>query len=152
MASSVRTALLFLPGTAFWVLFGVGLATGNETLIGLSVVLMVVTIVSVIVVRIRAASAQQAELRRIWREGQPARARILALTGAGMMGDHPQAWLDLEVHPPGTPAYRTRVHAHISQLAVPRVQPACEIDVRLDPSDRSRVVVDPALTPSGYGD
>jgi hypothetical protein len=34
---------------------------------------------------------------------------------------------------------------YVSSLAIPRVQPGCEIDVRVDPADPANLVVDPAL-------
>lgn len=151
MPEGLRTALLFIPGTAFWVLFGLGLATGNDTLLVLATVLMVVTIVTVITMRVRAAGAEQAERRRIWREGQPARARVVALaSGGASTNDDPWVDLDLEVRPTDAAPYRARVHALISRLAIPRIQPACELDVRVDRADPQRLVVDAALTPGGY--
>lgn len=151
MPDGVRTALLFLPGAAFWVLFAVGLATGNDTLLVIATGLMVVIAVTVITMRARAAGAERAERRRIWHEGQPARAKVLALSsGGGALNDHPWVDLDLEVRPEGAAPYRARVHALISRLAIPRIQPACELDVRVDRTDRQRLVVDAALTPYGY--
>ena len=38
----------------------------------------------------------------------------------------------------------------VNMLAIPRVQPGCEIEVRIDPQDRSKVAIDEKLTYLGY--
>ena len=67
------------------------------------------------------------------------------------MGWSPEPMVDfvLDVAADGGPPRRVSTSAVISQLAIPRVQPGCEIDVRIDPTDAETLVVDPALTPYG---
>jgi len=39
------------------------------------------------------------------------------------------------------------VRSVIARLAIPRIQPGCEIQVRRDPADGKKIVIDPGLTP-----
>jgi len=143
--------LLFLPGLVFWGLVGTGIATDNDALIGTGVVLFGIVAVAVITWKLRVVAAARGEKRRIWLDGQPGRASVIAIssTGGGI-NDHPMIDLELDVSLDGATPYRVSVQALISLLAIPRIQPRCEIAVQVDRADRSRVVVDSALTPYGY--
>ena len=65
-------------------------------------------------------------------------------TGA-RLNDRPKVELELEVTLPDQPPHRATVVAYVSPLAIPRVQPDCSLDVRVDPNDRTQVVVDPSI-------
>jgi hypothetical protein len=51
---------------------------------------------------------------------------------------------------PDREPYRLSTSAIVSKLAIPRVQPGCEIEVRVDRDDPENLVLDAALTPTGY--
>jgi hypothetical protein len=138
--------LLVFAGTGFWVLVGIGAATGNSVLIGLAVVLAGGTAVVAISRAARTASARRAEAERVWAEGLPARAQVVSLEATGArLNSNPKVELVLDVTVAGREPYRTSVSMFVSTLAIPRVQPGCEIDVRVDPADVANLVVDPAL-------
>jgi hypothetical protein len=142
----VGTPRLVLAGTGFWVLVGTGAVTGNSTLIGLAVVLAAGTAVVVITRAARTASARLAQMNRVWADGLPARAQVVSLeAGSARLNGNPQVELVLDVTVDGREPYRVTVSMFVSTLAIPRVQPGCEIDVRVDPADAAYVVVDPAL-------
>jgi hypothetical protein len=140
---------LVLAGTGFWVLVFAGIFTENTSLLGAATVLALVTAVIVIRDAIRSASARKAERERVWAVGTPARATVVSLTSGrgGGFNDHPMVDFVLDVTVAGGSARRLSASAVISQLAIPRVQPGCEIDVKIDPLDEANLVVDPALTP-----
>ena len=140
-------ALLVVPGLMGIALVVGGLTSGNDVMAGVGFGLAGVALVTFIGLKISDASAVAAERRRIWKSGKPATARVIALSEVGGAEDHPEADLELEVRVDGAPPARVRVRSLISRLAVPRIQPGCEIQVRLDPADGNKVVIDPALTP-----
>ena len=143
--------LLLLPGLLCWVLIGVGAAAGNSTLIGFGVGLMCLSVVLGLVAAARRSSAKRAEAGRIWVGGTPGRAKVIDIaTKGGRVNDNPTIDFELDVTPEGQSTYRAQVSVLVSQLAIPRIQPGCEIDVRIDPQDRSKVVVDEKLTYLGY--
>ncbi len=138
--------LLFVPGLLFWTLVGVGLATDNETLLGVAVSLALVSVVVGLVAKARIANAARKEIARVWFEGEPALAKVLCLSAAGGgQNDHPNVNLDLEVTPVGKPSFSARASALISNLAIPRVQPDCMLRVRFDPKDRTKIAIDETL-------
>lgn len=67
----------------------------------------------------------------------------------GGINDHPLVQFELEVTFKGE-TYKGLTEAIIDQLAVPRIQPGCEIKVVVDPQDRSSILIDAELTPYGY--
>jgi hypothetical protein len=142
-----RGALLFLPGTLFWVLIAAGIITKNNALIGAGVVLAAVTIVTALTLQVRAATAASAARQRLWDTGTPATATIVKLSSGrgGRTNGNPHVELELSVAVPGREAYAARVATTISSLAVPRVQPGCQIAVRVDPADAARLAIDPEL-------
>ncbi|MCY1062700.1 hypothetical protein [Nannocystis sp. SCPEA4] len=144
-------ALLFIPGTLFWVLVLAGIFTKNTFMIGGAVVLFVVTAVGALTIKARASSARNAERLRVWQGGTPGRARIVTIgTKGGGINGHPNIDFDLEVTLPGQEPYRVQVTSLVSKLAIPRVQPDTQIDVRVDPANKLNVLIDAALTPYGY--
>jgi len=143
--------LWLVPGLLCWVLIGVGAATGNKTFIGLGVGLMFLSLVLGLIAAARSSSAKRAEAGRIWAGGIPGRAKVVDIsTKGGRVNDNPTIDFELDVTPEGQSSYRAQVSVLVSQLAIPRIQPGCEIEVRIDPQDRSKVVVDEKLTYFGY--
>jgi len=143
-------ALLVIPGTLFWVLVIAGAVTENNALIGAGVVLLVVTVGLTLTLKVRAGTAKMAAEKELWARGTPARARVVRIKDTGArINRHPKIEFDLEVTLPDQEPYPASLAAYISSIAVPRVQPDCAIDVRVDPADKTRVVLDPALTPFG---
>jgi hypothetical protein len=143
--------LLFLPGIAIWGLFGVGFATDNMTLVGISACLMAATVVVGLAVQAKRSSAKRAEDTRIWLDGTPAKAKVIDIsTKGGGLNDNPLIDIQLDVTPEGEASYRALTSVIVNMLAVPRIQPGCEIDVRFDPKDRTKVVIDEKLTYLGY--
>jgi hypothetical protein len=148
-AGGTNKGWLVLAGTGFWVLVFAGIFNENGTLLGAAVVLALVTAVIVIRDALRGAAARKAERERVWAVGTPAQAHVVSIsTGrGGGFNDHPMIDFVLDVTVGGAPARRLTTSAVISQIAIPRVQPGCEIAVRIDPLDDANLVVDPALTP-----
>ena len=144
-------ALIFIPGTLFWPLILGGILTHDNRLIGIALALFLVTMIVAIAVKARSSSAEKAERLRIWTQGRPASAKVVTLgTKGGGLNGHPKVDFELEVDLPGHLPYAANISALISMLAIPRVQPGCRIDVRVDPEEKTRLVVDPSLTPYGY--
>jgi hypothetical protein len=140
-------ALLFIPGTLFWALVIAGIVTENSALIGAGVVLLVVTVVLTLARKLRAHAAESDAKKELWTRGTPARARVVRLTATGARLNHdPEVELELELAPPDQEPHRVTIRAYVSSLAIPRVQPDCHIDVRVDPADKTRVAIDPGLT------
>jgi len=143
--------LLLLPGMCFWALVGIGLATDDDALIGVAVVLLAAVFIVVIARKVKISSAEKKERQRLWNTGTEATARVIGIgTGGGGMNDHPMVDFELEVIAPGRAPYRVSTSALISKLAIPRIQPGCEIAVRVDPQAPDHLLVDAALTPYGY--
>jgi hypothetical protein len=83
------------------------------------------------------------QARELQKTGLAAKATILKISDSGItINDDPVAWLDLEVHPANSAAFRARTKCLISRLEVPQFQPGCSIPVRYDPADHTRVGVD----------
>jgi len=140
-------ALLVIPGTLFWVLVIAGAVMKNNALIGAGVVLLVVTVGLTLTLKVRAGAARVAAEKQLWADGTPARARVVRIKDTGArINRHPKIEFDLEVTVAGQEPFPANLAAYISSIAVPRVQPDCTIDVRVDPNDRTRVVIDPDLT------
>jgi hypothetical protein len=139
-------ALLVVP----W-LMGIALVVGgatsdNGTMMSIGFSLAGVAVVLFLILKGTDLSKENAERRRIWKEGRPATAKILKITEIGG-DDHPDVDLEIEVRADGAPATPVKVRSSISRLAIPRIQPGCEIQVRVDPTDSKKVVIDPELTP-----
>lgn len=143
--------LAFIPGVTFWGLIAAGFATENTAFFGASVVVFAVSAVVLITYKVKRSSAERAELARIWTEGLPATAVVkrISTKGGGMNG-HPRVDFELEVTPPSGAAYAAATSVIVDKLAIPRIQPGCAVEVRIDPADRGSVVVDEALTYLGY--
>jgi hypothetical protein len=142
--------LLIIPGTLFWPLFIVGLVSHNDAMFGIAIAVMLVFVVGLIASMVTATNAARDERRRVVRDGTVTTAKIVSIgTDGGGINDHPR--IDFVLDVAGNDAsYRVKTSALISQLAIPRVQPGCEIRVHVDPRDRTNLVVDAALTPYGH--
>ena len=138
-------ALLFVPGLMGAALVVGGFTSDNSVMIGVGFGMAGFMVAAMLALGIRDASTASAERRRIWKSGTPATARVIAIAEVGGGGDEtPEVDFELEV---GTPPTKVKVRSLVSRLAIPRIQPGCEIQVRVDPSDATKVVIDPALTP-----
>jgi len=141
--------ILFLPGIVFWALIATAAATGIEALYIAAAVMFALVMLFGLIMKIGRSEVERAEKRRVWQEGRPATARVLFLgSKGGGVNDHPMVDLVLEIQ--DDPPRRVSTSTLISQLAIPRVQPGCDIAVRIDLQDPAHLVVDEALTPYGY--
>ena len=143
--------LVFIPGTLFWVLVGIGMVRHDNRFVGTAVVLLVVTLVLVGIRAMRMSSHERAERARIWSQGAPATAKVVSIsTKGGGLNDNPNIDFELDVLSPDGAPYRARTTIVVSLLAIPRIQPGCEIQVRVDANDRGVVLIDESLTYLGY--
>jgi hypothetical protein len=80
----------------------------------------------------------------ILQTGKPARAIIKKYTwlGAYINGNNPYAELELEVLPGNAAAFPAKVRGAISEASMPKYQPGCEIFVKYDLYDNSKVAID----------
>ncbi len=97
------------------------------------------------------ASALKAELEALQKEqeqirlsGKPARAIIKKYTwlGAYVNGNNPYAELEMEVLPEHSSSFSGKTKAVISETSVSKYQPGCEIFVKYDLYDNSKISVD----------
>ena len=80
----------------------------------------------------------------IMNSGRPARAIIKKYTwlGAYVNGNNPYVELELEVLPENAAAFPGKARGVIGEAAVSKYQPGCEIFVKYDLYDNSKVAVD----------
>jgi hypothetical protein len=80
----------------------------------------------------------------ILQTGKPARAIIKKYTwlGAYINGNNPYAELELEVLPENAAAFSAKVRGAIIEASMPKFQPGCEIFVKYDLYDNSKVAID----------
>jgi hypothetical protein len=143
--------LMFVPGALMWGLIITGTVTGNTTFIGIGVGVFAVFAAILITRKVKQSGVARKDRLRVWREGEPATAKIISIgTNGGGINDHPRVQMQLEIRREGRAPYQTHTSAIISKLAIPRIQPDCEIQIRIDPNDSTNVLVDAALTPYGY--
>ena len=133
--------LLFVPGLLGTALIVGGFISETYGMVGAGFGVAGVAAVGMIVLKARDWAAEAAERKRIWTSGRAATAKVIRITEVG--GDD-QPDVDLELDIAGQQA---KVRSVISRLAIPRIQPGCEILVRLDPADAKKIVIDPDLTP-----
>ncbi len=134
-----------------WGLLIAGVTTNDQLLITLGVLCFAGTAARLLAMKWKASNRDKQERLRIWRQGRAAIARVVSIgTRGGGINDHPMIDFELDVFVDGSSAYRVSTRQLISKLAIPRVQPDCEIAVRVDPHARELLVVDAALTPYGY--
>lgn len=144
---------------------------GGVGIIVLIVLIAVVTIVPIIASTgvmlfftarlLSQASAQRKARLELMATGVPAQATVQQLSVRDVttqQGAHRalQLSLMLEVEAldlPGRgpqPSYTTTITTMVPEIAVPRVQPQCQIPVRVDPDDTGRIAID--LVAMGYPD
>jgi hypothetical protein len=80
----------------------------------------------------------------ILQTGKPARAIIKKYTflGAYINGNNPYAELELEVLPENGAAFSGKARGAFSEASLPKYQPGCEIFVKYDLYDNSKVAID----------
>jgi hypothetical protein len=80
----------------------------------------------------------------ILQSGKPARAIIKKYTwlGAYINGNNPYAELELEVLPENAAAFSGKARGAFSEASLPKYQPGCEIAVKYDLYDNSKVAID----------
>lgn len=80
----------------------------------------------------------------ILQSGKPARAIIKKYTwlGAYINGNNPYAELELEVLPENAAAFSGKARGAFSEASLPKYQPGCEIFVKYDLYDNSKVAID----------
>lgn len=80
----------------------------------------------------------------ILQSGRPARAIIKKYTwlGAYINGNNPYAELELEVLPENAAAFSGKARGAFSEASLPKYQPGCEIYVKYDLYDNSKVAID----------
>lgn len=98
-------------------------------------------------------AALKAELEQLQKDhdairlsGRPARAIIKKNTwlGANVNGNNPYVELELEILPEHSSSFSGKTRGVISETAVAKYQPGCEIYVKYDLYDNSKVVIDHA--------
>jgi hypothetical protein len=97
------------------------------------------------VVALEAALVQlQKDNDAILQTGKPARAIIKKYTwlGAYINGNNPYAELELEVLPENAAAFSGKARGAFSEASLPKYQPGCEIFVKYDLYDNSKVAID----------
>lgn len=85
---------------------------------------------------------QSQERQALLATGMPATGRVMQLMDTGMLvNNNPQVRLIVEVQMPGRPPYQADTTMIVSMLAIPRVQPGCTVNLRVDPMNPTRVAV-----------
>jgi hypothetical protein len=81
--------------------------------------------------------------RKLQEAGEPAEATVLGISDTGMTLNriYPYVQMDLEVRPPGRPAYRVSSKFLINRLDVPRFQPGTVVHVMIDRTDPDNVAL-----------
>ncbi len=142
---------MLVPGMCAWGLVIAGIAMDDTVLLSMGVALFLTGGLLAVVRTLRSSANKRDERKRAWADGRPATARIISIgTRGGGINDHPLVNFELEVVMEGGISYQATTSGIVSKLAIPRIQPECEIVVRVDRNDRSVVVIDEALTPYGY--
>lgn len=142
--------LMFLPGLVFWPIAITGVVLEDQNILTAAAVVLAIMLGFFGVRALRRGAARRREEGRVWHEGSPATARVITISsGGGSLNDHPRIDFELEVSHQGR-VYQATASTIIDQLAIPRIQPGCEIVVRVDPNDPSKVAIDDALTYLDY--
>ncbi len=86
----------------------------------------------------------QKENDSISQSGKPARAIIKKYTwlGINVNGNNPYVEIELEVLPDNYPSFPGKAKGVIAQASIPKYQPGCEIFVKYDLYDNSKVVIE----------
>lgn len=85
---------------------------------------------------------QSQERSQLLATGLPAMGRVLQLMDTGMLvNNNPQVRIVVEVQMPGRPPYQADTTMIVSMLAVPRVQPGCVVNLKVDPMNPTRIAL-----------
>jgi hypothetical protein len=113
---------------------------------GLTIIIVCVSIVLTLgitvaaIVLIRRAFGPD---RKVLEGGVSGQATILQVRQTGVMvNNQPQAVLTLEVRIPGWEPYQAETKMVIPIVNVPQFQPGTEVPVKVDPSNRNKVILD----------
>jgi hypothetical protein len=118
--------------------------TNREKLVTLAIFAVILGLIGGVVMY--RAARRKAAREHFWTTGIPGTAEVLELgEGRGATNDNPQVNLTLEVTTEGAGRFRATTTIYVRTLAIPRVQPGCTLDVRVDPTDPKRVIIDPAI-------
>jgi hypothetical protein len=80
--------------------------------------------------------------RALMATGADAQATVLGLQQTGTyVNMNPQVVLTLQVSPPGQAPFQAQTSTILPMVAVPQVQPGAVINVKYDPTDHSKVMV-----------
>jgi hypothetical protein len=142
--------LLLVPGTVFWALVILAVATGTPAIWVAAGVVGVATALGFASYSLMSWSKKRGVNKRVWADGIPATARVVSAHSNGSLNNHPYVDLTLEVTVPGQPPRSVALRQLISQLMVGRIEPDKEIDVKVDRDNPDVVVLDETLTPYGY--
>jgi hypothetical protein len=128
----------------------------DSSIIGIVVIVgILATVVPIALVLRRVLGGmmrQQAETRRLLQVGLPASARVMGVQMGGMtvttgVHRHLQLVMHVEVHPPGRPPYAAKLTALVSELQIPQLQPGATVQVRIDPANPAKLVLEAIGTP-----
>lgn len=85
---------------------------------------------------------QAQEARRLLQVGRVGHATVVAVRDTGVMvGDNPQAELDLQVAVAGFDTYEVTHRQVISRIAIDSFWPGAKVPIRVDPQDPRKVLV-----------
>ncbi|MCA9644882.1 MAG: hypothetical protein H6718_09780 [Polyangiaceae bacterium] len=148
--SQRKFVLLSIPGSVAWGFVIAGFAADSNTLKGIGGTIMISMVVIGLTMKAIDASKESKERRELQARGEPGTAKVLKISSrGGGINDHPLVQFELEVTFKGQ-TYQGLTEAIIDQLAIPRIQPGCEVKVIVDPEDRSSILIDAELTPYGH--
>jgi hypothetical protein len=89
-----------------------------------------------------ALTRQQAEAQRLMATGLIGQATVEALRETGLtVNENPQLEFDLRVTVDGGAPYPVTHRQVVSRLVIANFQPGASIPVRIDPADRTRVLI-----------
>lgn len=89
-----------------------------------------------------ALTRQQAEAQRLMATGLIGQATVEALRETGLtVNENPQLEFDLRVTVDGGAPYSVTHRQVVSRLVIANFQPGASIPVRIDPADRTRVLI-----------
>ena len=148
MKKKPGTSLLLAVTLPLWGLLAAGIITKNGLVITAFVVCFAAIALTLIIRKVRILGGEKRERARIWQSGLAGKARIVSVGKAsgGMNGDDNIKFV-LEVQLDNQEAYQASTRMLISRLAIPRIQPGCMIEIRVDKDNPQNVIIDPALTP-----
>ncbi len=74
--------------------------------------------------------------------GEPAKARVLSIQQTGtFVNENPMVHMTLEIQREGQKPYEATIETIVELVAIPRVQPGCELSVRVDVKNPSTIAL-----------